>query len=214
MANSLYADEKKRKEKEAEFAAEGSEDSKDLNNLIVNDGESESAADDDVVAVNKSIKSTSYGSPAKSMNADLKMSPPQGVRSTSKGRAYPKDQAPPGEGGPEVGSMQYVEATLNAWNNCPLIVKKQLDDQAQHIKLLTQELRAANLRLNQRKADFERHSAVEAKVELMKHKDKVETMYRQKMEDEKLKATKKKVEEMDAIFQENFVLKKEMKEMK
>jgi len=48
------------------------------------------------------------------------------------------------------------------------------------------------------------------KIELNRHKDKVETMFRQKMEDDKLKANKKRVEEMDAILQENFALKREI----
>jgi len=34
------------------------------------------------------------------------------------------------------------------------------------------------MKLKQRKSDFERHSQVEMKVELLRHKDKVETMYR------------------------------------
>ena len=42
------------------------------------------------------------------------------------------------------------------------------------------------------------------KVELNKHKDKIEAIFRQKLEDEKLKQTKRKVEEMDAILKENF----------
>ena len=51
-------------------------------------------------------------------------------------------------------------------------------------------------------------------VELNKHKDKVETMFRQKMEDEKLKANKQKVAELNEIMQENFTLKKEIAIMK
>ena len=38
------------------------------------------------------------------------------------------------------------------------------------------------------------------KVELLKHKDKVEAMYRQKLEDMKQQQNKKKVEEMDGIL--------------
>ena len=52
------------------------------------------------------------------------------------------------------------------------------------------------------------------KVELIKHKDKIETIFRQKLEDEKLKQTKKKVEEMDEILKENFALKKEIMDLK
>lgn len=52
------------------------------------------------------------------------------------------------------------------------------------------------------------------KVELIKHKDKVEQMYRQKLEDEKLKQTKAKVQEMDSIIKENYTLKKEIMDLK
>ena len=83
--------------------------------------------------------------------------------------------------------VDYVQATLHAWSQCPTIVKKQLDEQYFEIKKLKEELKSATLRLNQRKQEFERHAAVEMKVELNKHKDKVEQMFRQKLEDEKIK---------------------------
>ena len=123
---------------------------------------------------------------AKSLNQDLK--------TLSKGSPIKAQEQP------EVGSVDYVAATLNAWNQCPTIVKKQLDEQYQQIKQLKDELRQVTLKLNQRKAEFERHAAVEMKVELIKHKDQIDSMYRQKLEDEKQKLTKKKVEEMDLIL--------------
>jgi hypothetical protein len=110
--------------------------------------------------------------------------------------------------------VDYVTATLHAWSQCPTIVKKQLDEQYFEIKKLKEELKSASLRLNQRKQEFERHAAVEMKVELIKHKDKVEQMYRQKLEDEKLKQTKAKVQEMDSIIKENYTLKKEIMDLK
>lgn len=110
--------------------------------------------------------------------------------------------------------MDYVTATLKAWSQCPTIVKKQLDEQYQQIRQFKEDLKQANLKLNQRKQEFERHMAVEMKVDLMKHKDKMETMFRQKLEDEKMKLNKKKVEEMDMILQENFQLKKEVMSIK
>ena len=106
--------------------------------------------------------------------------------------------------------MDYVAATLHAWNQCPTIVKKQMDDQYQELVLLKEQLRSANLKLNQRKQEFERHAAVDMKVDLIKHKDKIETLARQKLEDEKVKLNKKKVQEMDEILQENFALKKQV----
>jgi hypothetical protein len=108
------------------------------------------------------------------------------------------------------GGMDYVAATLHAWNQCPTIVKKQMDDQYQELVLLKEQLRSANLKLNQRKQEFERHAAVDMKVDLIKHKDKIEALARQKLEDEKVKLNKKKVQEMDEILQENFALKKQV----
>jgi len=48
------------------------------------------------------------------------------------------------------------------------------------------------------------------KVALLKHKDRIEGSFRQKLEEEKKALTKKKVEEMDMVLQENFALKKEL----
>jgi hypothetical protein len=35
------------------------------------------------------------------------------------------------------GGMDYVAATLHAWNQCPTIVKKQMDDQYQELVWMT-----------------------------------------------------------------------------
>jgi hypothetical protein len=56
----------------------------------------------------------------------------------------------------ELNTKDYVAATLNAWNNCPGIVKKQLDKQANEIYELTSQVKELNLKLTQRKTDFER----------------------------------------------------------
>lgn len=93
----------------------------------------------------------------------------------------------------ESNTAKYVEETLKAWNQCPSIVKKQLDEQHRKIKKLNEDLRSANLRLTQKKNEFNRHAAVEAKIELQKHKDKVEQGFRKKFEEDKLKMNKKKV---------------------
>ena len=109
-----------------------------------------------------------------------------------------------------MGGKNLVNATLAAWNQCPGIVKKQLDSQQQEIRNLREQLKASTVRLNQRKAEFERYANVELKVTLLKHKDQIENSFRQKLEDEKKNMLKKKVEEMDMIMQENFHLKKEV----
>jgi hypothetical protein len=72
------------------------------------------------------------------------------------------------------------------------------------------DLKAAKLRLNQRKAEFERQAEVDMKVQLLKHKDQLEASFRQKLEDDKKNLIQKRVEEMDMILQENFQLKKEV----
>jgi len=108
------------------------------------------------------------------------------------------------------GSLDYVAATLSAWNQCPTIVKKQLDAQYEEIRQLREEVKLASAKLNQRKQEFERHAGVEMKVALLKHKDRIEGSFRQKLEEEKKALTKKKVEEMDMVLQENFALKKEL----
>ena len=69
------------------------------------------------------------------------------------------------------------------------------------------------MKLNQKKQEFERNSAVEMKVQLMKHKDQIEAVCRQKLEEDKARLAKKKVAEMDGILQENFALKKEIAQL-
>ena len=109
-------------------------------------------------------------------------------------------------------TAQYVEATLRAWNQCPSIVKKQLDEQHTQIKELREQLRHANMRISQKKNEFNRQAAVEMKLELQKHKDKIEQGFRKKFEEEKLKQNKQKVKELDHLMQENFTLKKQVVE--
>ena len=90
-------------------------------------------------------------------------------------------------------SANYVHATIQAWNQCPSIVKKQLDEQYKKINTVTTELRECKLKLNQKKAEFDRHAKVEMQVELTKYKDKIEQQFRKKAEEDKLKMNKLKV---------------------
>lgn len=53
-------------------------------------------------------------------------------------------------------TKDYVAATLSAWQNCPGIVKKQLDKQATEIETYKSQIRELNLKLTQRRTDFER----------------------------------------------------------
>ena len=107
---------------------------------------------------------------------------------------------------PIVTTKDYVAATLNAWNNCPTIVKKQLDKQSEEIESLSLQLREVNLKLTQRKHEMERTFQAQMKSELLKHKERIESIYREKLDDEKRKVLKLKVDEIDKLMKENRVL--------
>lgn len=64
--------------------------------------------------------------------------------------------SPPKRSDPIITTKDYVAATLTAWNNCPTIVKKQLDKQSEVIESLSLQLRETNLKLTQRKGEMER----------------------------------------------------------
>ena len=94
-------------------------------------------------------------------------------------------------------TKDYVAATLNAWNACPTIVKKQLDKQNEEIADLKAKLREADLKIQMKKNDFEKLQAATMKKEIMKHKENIEIIYKRKLEDEKRKLLKQRVEEVD-----------------
>jgi len=52
--------------------------------------------------------------------------------------------------------VDYVSATLKAWNMCPTIVKKQMDEQYKEIMKLKSELKTANLKLKMKKNELEK----------------------------------------------------------
>lgn len=56
-------------------------------------------------------------------------------------------------------------------------MKKQLDKQQQEIYELGQKLKEANLRLMFKKNDLEKGQSAQMKAELMKHKEKIESIY-------------------------------------
>ena len=91
---------------------------------------------------------------------------------------------------PLLKTKDYVAATLNAWNNCPGIVKKQLDKQNQELAETRSKLKESELKLAMRKTDFERVHSLNMKKDLMKHKENIEAIYKRKLEDEKRKLIK------------------------
>ena len=100
-------------------------------------------------------------------------------------------------------TKDYVAATLNAWNACPTIVKKQLDKQNEENADLKAKLREADLKIQMKKNDFEKLQAATMKKEIMKHKENIEIIYKRKLEDEKRKLLKQRVEEVDQLMKEN-----------
>jgi hypothetical protein len=100
-------------------------------------------------------------------------------------------------------ARDYVAATLNAWNSCHGIVKKQLDKQQQEIYELSQKCKEYELRLSMKKNDEDKSNNAVIKAELMKHKEKIENIYKTKLEDEKRKILKQRVDEIDRLLNEN-----------
>ena len=100
--------------------------------------------------------------------------------------------------------------TLNAWNNCPGIVKKQLDKQNQELAETRSKLKESELKLAMRKTDFERVHSLNMKKDLMKHKENIEAIYKRKLEDEKRKLIKQRVDEVHKLMEENKQLKEKI----
>lgn len=61
-----------------------------------------------------------------------------------------------------------------------------------------------------RKNDFDRVYSIEQKKETMLHKERVEALYRQKLETEKRKLMTAKMEEFEEVVKENKRLKEEI----
>ena len=54
-----------------------------------------------------------------------------------------------------------------------------------------------------KKNEFDKRQAAEAKKELMKHKENIENIFKRKLEDEKRKLLKQRVDEVDQLMKEN-----------
>jgi len=125
IAESMYQDEKSRLEKEAEIEAMKSNKS-DLNNLIINDDTSHSQRDSEVQSAQGSIKNVDLQVVADEMQFTVNKEQPEAAKQPAKENKVgiePEQETQPGEEVP-AGSLDYVSATLNAWNQCPTIVKK------------------------------------------------------------------------------------------
>jgi len=78
-----------------------------------------------------------------------------------------------------------------------------LDKQQQQIQELNQKIKEYELRLVMKKNDFEKAQSAAMKTELMKHKEKIENIYKVKLVDEKRKILKQRVDEIDRLINEN-----------
>ena len=141
---------------------------------------------------------------------------PDDIQPADKSSKKSKKSATPSQtskkGGPEplLKTKDYVAATLNAWNNCPSIVKKQLDKQNQEMAEVKSKLKETELKLAMRKTDFERIHSLNMKKDLMKHKENIEAIYKRKLEDEKRKLIKQRVDEVHKLMEENKSLKEKI----
>jgi len=114
IATSMYKEDRKRKEREAELEAEKSKGSRDLNNLIVNDEEDDvSNSQQDEEIDGKSMGSKVSVKHHSHHDQDEFEESPQDEQKKAKEIAVVMG-----------GGVDYVQATLHAWSQCPTIVKK------------------------------------------------------------------------------------------
>ena len=72
------------------------------------------------------------------------------------------------------------------------------------------KLKETELKLAMRKTDFERVHSLNMKKDLMKHKENIEAIYKRKLEDEKRKLLKQRVDEVHKLMEENKSLKEKI----
>ncbi|TNV84834.1 hypothetical protein FGO68_gene7328 [Halteria grandinella] len=97
-----------------------------------------------------------------------------------------------------------------ALQQCPLIIRKQLELYSNQIKDLTNQLKEQELKLRLRKNDFDRVHGLELKKDLQNHKERLELLSKQRVEDEKRKLMKGKMDEFEGMVGENRELKEEI----
>lgn len=61
-------------------------------------------------------------------------------------------------------------------------------------------LREYEVKIQMKKNDFEKQQAAAMKKDLMKHKENIENIYKRKLEDEKRKLLKQRVDEVDQLM--------------
>ena len=64
-------------------------------------------------------------------------------------------------------------------------------------------MKEADLKLLTKKSDIERGIKAQHKKELMEHKQKIESIYRSKLDEEKRSMLKGRVDEIDRLMKEN-----------
>ena len=105
------------------------------------------------------------------------------------------------EGSPNI--KQLVDATINAWNACPSIVKKQLDQQYSVIKIYKEQIEDLQFKLGLRVKEFEQRIGVDSIKDLEKKKRELERQNILILEKEKKRVVEMRLKEMHELKKEN-----------
>lgn len=105
------------------------------------------------------------------------------------------------EGSPNI--KQLVDATINAWNSCPSIVKKQLDQQYSVIKIYKEQIEDLQYKLGLRAKEFEQRMNIDSVRDLDKKKKELERQNVLILEREKKRIVETRLKEMQELKKEN-----------
>lgn len=95
-----------------------------------------------------------------------------------------------------------------------MIVKRHLEEQSKELSDLRNLIKEQELKLRLKKNDFDKVHGLELKKDALSHKEKTESLYRQKLEEEKRKMMKGKMSEFEDMIGENKQLKDEVGKLK
>lgn len=105
------------------------------------------------------------------------------------------------KGSPNI--KQLVDATINAWNSCPSIVKKQLDQQYSVIKIYKEQIEDLQYKLGLRVKEFEQRMNIDSVKDLEKKKRELERQNILILEKEKKRIVETRLKEMHELKKEN-----------
>eukprot|EP00350_Pseudokeronopsis_sp_OXSARD2_P010551 CAMPEP_0170567990 /NCGR_PEP_ID=MMETSP0211-20121228/80843_1 /TAXON_ID=311385 /ORGANISM="Pseudokeronopsis sp., Strain OXSARD2" /LENGTH=156 /DNA_ID=CAMNT_0010889621 /DNA_START=1505 /DNA_END=1975 /DNA_ORIENTATION=+ len=84
----------------------------------------------------------------------------------------------------------YYQVSKGVLSSCPDIIKKQMEEQNREIRELKMKIKEQDLRLNMKKSEFDKVNSAHMKKEILKHKEKIEQIFRTKLDEEKRKVLK------------------------